>query len=106
VDAAWPIATLVAASVFAWEAINAMTNLHSSFPMQTVTSYRRQGVPTREIVVPRGVGMGLPTLLLGSKKHRRFLGHAGASQFSIPAPKILSGPLLRPPVEILLDAKF
>jgi hypothetical protein len=42
-------------------------------------------------------GTGLPALLLGSKKRRRFLGRAGVSPFSMLAPKMLSGA----PVEML-----
>lgn len=45
--------------------------------------------------------MGLPTLLLGSKKRQRHLGRTGVSLFSLPAPKRLSGPLSGAPVEML-----
>jgi hypothetical protein len=38
--------------------------------------------------------MGLLILLLGSKNRQRYSGRAGASAFSMPAPKLLSGLLV------------
>jgi hypothetical protein len=46
----------------------------------------------------KGAGTGLPAFLLDSKLHRRFLGRASVSPFSIPTLKMLSGLLLGPPV--------
>jgi hypothetical protein len=48
-----------------------------------------------------GAGTGLPAILLGSKIGRCRLGRAGASPFSLPTPKLLSGPLSGSPVEML-----
>jgi hypothetical protein len=54
----------------------------------------------------QGADTGLPALLLGSKKRRRYLGHAGVSPFSLPTSKSLSGLLWGVPVEMLLGMFF
>jgi hypothetical protein len=43
-----------------------------------------------------------PVLLLGSKLRRQFLRRAGVSPFSMPPPKMLSEPLSKAPVKILI----
>jgi hypothetical protein len=48
--------------------------------------------------------MGLPTVLLGSKPHQRFIGRAGVSPILAPTPKLLSGALLGSPVVMLLES--
>jgi hypothetical protein len=73
------------------------TNLPVSFPTRTITSSRCQGGPTREApahlirALRQGAGTGLLAFLLGSKKRQHFLGCVGASIFSMPTPKMLSG---------------
>ena len=63
--------------------------------------------PARPIGALRGgVSTGLPTLLLGSKRRRPFIGRAGVSPISAPAPKSVWGGLSGAPVEMLLGADW
>jgi hypothetical protein len=114
----WPVAALVAASVSAWEAIN--TDDQPSLVVfdancRVLSLTRRlhlrkpscREAPARPIHALReGADTRLSALLLGSKNHQRFFRRVGATPFLMSAPKILSGLLSMPPVEMLLDDKF
>ena len=58
--------------------------------------------PARPIgALHEGAVTGLPALLLSSKQRRLFIGSAGVSQISAPAPKSVWGGLWGVPVEML-----